>query len=147
MIDMVKLSYASGTSSKPLLGCTIGEKIDEIVKLYQDNDALIVHQQNINWSYTKLQKEVNQCAKALMFYGLQKGDRVGIWAPNKAEWTVLQFAKAKAGVILVNINPSYRLHELEYVLNQSECKMIVIAEKFKKSNYEEMMMELAPLGP
>ena len=79
-----------------------------------------------------------------MACGLQKGDRVGIWSPNRSEWTVLQFATAKVGIILVNINPSYRLHELKYALNQSGCKMIVLADQFKTSNYSELILELAP---
>ncbi|MCE2612278.1 AMP-binding protein [Flavobacteriaceae bacterium D16] len=141
---MTKLSYASGISHEPLLGSTIGDKFDEIVSLFPDNDALIVHHQNVKWTYQQLQEQVNVCAKALIASGINKGDRVGIWSSNRCEWTVLQFATAKAGAILVNINPSYRIHELEYALNQSGCKMLVIADKFKYSNYEKMIMELAP---
>ncbi|MCX2719720.1 AMP-binding protein [Lentiprolixibacter aurantiacus] len=141
---MTALSYASGTSNEPLLGITIGDKFDEIVSQYPDNDALIVHHQKVKWSYRELQQQVNDCAKALIASGIKKGDRVGIWSSNRSEWTVLQFATAKAGAILVNINPSYRIHELEYALNQSGCKMLVLADKFKSSNYEKMILELAP---
>jgi fatty-acyl-CoA synthase len=141
---MKNISYTSGTSSTPLLGMTIGDKFDEIVKKYPDNDALIVAHQNIRWTYADLAAAVHQCAKALMACGLQKGDRVGIWAPNCYEWTVLQFATAKAGIILVNINPSYRKNELVYALNQSGCKMLVLAKQFKYSEYAEMLMEIAP---
>ena len=137
-------SYSSGTSSIPLLGLTIGEKFDEIVQQYPQNEALIVVHQNIRWTYQDLQREVDQCARALMACGLVKGDRVGIWAPNCAEWTVLQLATAKAGIVLVNINPSYRKHEVQYALNQSGCKMLVLSERFKYSHYTQMISELAP---
>ena len=141
---MIKQSYTSGTSSIPLIGMTIGDKFDETVRKYQDKEALIVHHQNIRWSYRQLKIHVDKCAKALIACGLQKGDRVGIWSPNCSEWTVLQFATAKVGVILVNINPSYRLHELKYALNQSGCKMLVLADQFKSSNYSKMILDLAP---
>ncbi len=141
---MATTSYVSGISDQPLLGLTIGDKFDETVSRFPDNEALIVHHQNIRWTYSELQEEVNNCARALLTLGIQKKDRVGIWSANRAEWTVLQFATAKVGAILVNINPSYRIHELEYALNQSGCKMLVIADKFKSSNYERMVMELAP---
>ncbi|MEL6969949.1 MAG: AMP-binding protein [Bacteroidota bacterium] len=137
-------SYSSGTSSIPLLGMTIGEKFDAIVRQYPQNEALIVTHQHIRWTYQELQQEVNLCARALMACGLEKGDRVGIWAPNCAEWTVLQFATAKAGVVLVNINPSYRKHEVQYALNQSGCKMLVLAKAFKTSYYTQMIADLAP---
>ncbi|MDX1315586.1 MAG: AMP-binding protein, partial [Eudoraea sp.] len=141
---MTTISYASGISNEPLLGITIGAKFDETASQYPDNDALIVHHQNIKWSYRELKEQVVDCAKALIASGIKKGDRVGIWSSNRSEWTVLQFATAKAGAILVNINPSYRIHELEYALNQSGCKMLVLADKFKSSNYEKMILELAP---
>ena len=137
-------SYSSGTSSIPLLGMTIGEKFDEIVQEYAQNEALIVSHQNIRWTYEELQREVDLCARALMACGLEKGDRAGIWAPNCYEWTVLQLATAKAGVVLVNINPSYRKHEVQYALNQSGCKLLVLAEQFKSSHYTQMITELAP---
>ncbi|MEL7421427.1 MAG: AMP-binding protein [Bacteroidota bacterium] len=137
-------SYSSGTSSIPLLGMTIGEKFDDIVQQYPQNEALIVTHQHIRWTYSELQQEVDVCAKALLACGLEKGDRVGIWAPNCAEWTVLQFATAKAGVVLVNINPSYRKHEVQYALNQSGCKMLVLAKQFKTSHYTQMIADLAP---
>jgi len=138
------LSYTSGTSTIPLLGLTIGDQFDLTVSRYPDNPALISRHQHIHWTYRELQEQVNQCAKALLHLGIQKGERVGIWAPNCAEWVITQFATSKIGVILVNINPSYRLHELEYVLNQSGCSAIVIASAFKTSNYTEMLATLAP---
>ncbi|MEO1513456.1 MAG: AMP-binding protein [Bacteroidota bacterium] len=141
---MSQQSYSSGTSAVPLLGKTIGDQFDEIVQRFSEREALIVHHQNIRWTYGDLREEVNRCAKALLACGLQKGDRLGIWSPNRSEWAVLQFATAKVGVILVNINPSYRTHELKYALHQSGCKMLVLADQFKKSNYVQMISDLVP---
>jgi len=137
-------SYTSAISDTPLLGLTIGDMLDQTVEKYPDQPALISRQQNIRLTYRQLQAQVNQCAKGLMQLGFQKGQRVGIWSPNRAEWCITQFATSKIGVILVNINPSYRLHELEYVLKQSGCTGIVLAPEFKTSNYTEMVTTLAP---
>ncbi len=137
-------SYTSGTSDTPLLGLTIGDMFDQTAATYPDQPALISRHQNIRLTYRELQAQVNQCARALLHLGIAKGQRVGIWSPNRAEWCITQFATAKIGAILVNINPSYRLHELEYVLNQSGCSAIVIAAAFKTSNYTEMLNSLAP---
>ncbi|MBT8307195.1 MAG: AMP-binding protein, partial [Maribacter sp.] len=141
---MAGISYKCGISDEPLLGITIGDKFDEIVSQFPDNEALIVQHQNIRFTYRQLQKQVNDCAKALLTIGIKKGERVGIWSSNRYEWTVLQFATAKIGAILVNINPAYRIHELEYALNQSGCKILVIADKFKTSDYQKMLMALIP---
>lgn len=138
------LSYTNGASTIPLLGLTIGDQFDLTVNRYPDNPALISRHQHIHWTYRELQEQVNRCARALLHLGIQKGERVGIWAPNCAEWVITQFATSKIGIILVNINPSYRMHELEYVLNQSGCSAIVIASAFKTSNYTEMIATLAP---
>ncbi len=137
-------SYTSGTSDTPLLGLTIGDMFDQTAATYPDQPALISRHQNIRLTYRELQAQVNQCARALLHLGIKKGQRVGIWSPNRAEWCITQFATSKIGAILVNINPSYRLHELEYVLNQSGCSAIVIAAAFKTSNYTEMLNSLAP---
>ncbi|MBV9713447.1 MAG: AMP-binding protein [Ktedonobacteraceae bacterium] len=137
-------SYASGTSDTPLLGLTIGNMFDQTVAKYPANMALISRQQHIRLTYSELQSQVNQCAKGLMQLGFKKGERIGIWAPNCAEWCIVQFATSKIGVILVNINPSYRVHELEYVLQQSGCSALVLASQFKTSNYTEMVVSLAP---
>ena len=141
---MSRLSYTSGISDVPLIGMTIGDKFDETVGRYPKREALIVRHQNIRWTYSELRDQVDRCAKALIASGCNKGDRVGIWSPNRSEWTILQLATAKVGVILVNINPSYRLHELKYALTQSGCKMLVLADQFKTSNYSQMILELAP---
>jgi fatty-acyl-CoA synthase len=137
-------SYTSGTSTIPLIGMTIGDLFDQTVSRHPDNPALISRHQGIRWNYRELQAQVNQCAKALLHLGVKKGQRVGIWAPNCAEWCITQFATSKIGAILVNINPSYRLNEIEYVLKQSGCSSIVIASAFKTSNYTEMIATLAP---
>lgn len=138
------LSYSCGTSNKPLLGITIGELLDEISEQFPENEALISIHQKVRFTYKTFNELVNQCAKAFVAIGVQKGDRVGIWSPNRYEWTIVQFATAKIGAILVNINPSYRLNELEYVLNQSGCKVLVTAEKFKMADFTAMLYELAP---
>lgn len=137
-------SYTSGVSEKPLIGMTIGDKFDEIAATYPDNDALIVRHQGLRYTYRQLKEAVDQAARAFLAIGVKRGDRVGMWSPNCAQWTITQFATAKVGAILVNINPAYRLHELEYALNQSEASFLVTADTFKSSNYTEMLFELAP---
>ncbi len=141
---MSELSYVSGTSSVPLLGKTIGEMFDETVEKFPETEALVVVHQNIRWTYRLLKQQVDKCALGLHAMGLRKGDRIGIWALNRAEWAVLQYASAKLGAILVNINPSYRVHELEYVLKQSGCKFLVIDEKTEHANYADMVYQLVP---
>lgn len=140
----MQLSYTCGTSDRPLIGDTIGNLFDQTVAKYPENEALIVKHQNIRYTYRQFQEKVNECARALLAIGIRKGDRVGVWAPNCAEWVTVQFATAKIGAIQVNINPSYRLHELEYALNQSGCVCIVMATKYNISDYTEMLYELAP---
>lgn len=137
-------SYVSGTSDTPLLGLTIGDCFDQTVERYPDNEALVVRHQNIRLTYRQLQQEVNRLAKGLIQLGLQKGQRIGIWSPNNSEWCITQFATAKIGTILVNINPAYRLSELEYALRQSGCSAVIIAPQFKTSNYTQMLSELCP---
>ncbi len=139
-----RLSYSSGPSAKPLIGATIGQYFDQIVESYPDREALVIPHQNVRLTYRQLKREVDRIAKGLLCAGLKRGERIGIWAPNCLEWALTQYATAKIGAILVNINPSYRLHELEYVLNQSECHFLVAADKFKYSNYTGMLRELAP---
>ncbi|MBS3805015.1 MAG: AMP-binding protein [Oleiphilaceae bacterium] len=137
-------SYTSGVSDKPLLGMTIGDMLDRTAARFPDNDALIALHQDIRWTYRELQAEVNRCARALIAIGVNRGDRVGIWAPNRYEWTVTQFATAKIGAILVNINPAYGVHELEYALNLAGVRYLVTADSFKASDYRSMLYELAP---
>jgi fatty-acyl-CoA synthase len=137
-------SYASGASDKPLLGVTIGDLFDQIVARYPDNEALVSRHQGLRYSYRALKTVVEQGARALLALGVAKGERVGIWAPNCAEWAITQFATSKIGAILVNINPSYRVHELQYALKQSGCAYLIIAPQFRTSNYTAMIYELAP---
>ncbi|MEN9609962.1 MAG: hypothetical protein RLZZ628_776 [Bacteroidota bacterium] len=138
------LSYINGIGKEPLLGMTIGDLFDQTAHKFPNNDALIVPHQNIRYTYRQFKQIVDQCAKSFLALGVQKGERVGIWSPNRAEWTITQFATAKIGAILVNINPGYRLHELEYALNQSGCSVLVLADKLKTSNFTQMMFDLAP---
>jgi fatty-acyl-CoA synthase len=143
---MAKLtqSYVHGASTAPLLGDTIGVHFDRAVARWPDRDALIVRHQNIRWSYAELKRRVDALAAGLLALGLEPGDRIGIWSPNNAEWCVTQFATAKAGLILVNINPAYRLSELDYALNKVGCKALITADSFKSSDYVGMLRELAP---
>ncbi|WP_037361543.1 AMP-binding protein [Amycolatopsis orientalis] len=140
-------SYASGTSSVPLLGDTIGDNFDRTVAAFGDRDALVDREAGTRWTYRELAAEVDTLAHGLLAAGIGKGDRVGIWSPNRAEWTFLQYATAKIGAILVNINPAYRSHELQYVLNQAGIRMLVAADKFKTSDYAAMIEEVRPNCP
>src|SRR5215468_1026909 len=137
-------SYTSGTSDRPLLGVTIGDLFDQIAERHPDNEALVSCHQGLRYRYRDLRAEVDRCARALIGLGVAKGQRVGIWAPNCAEWAIVQFATAKLGAILVNINPSYRLNEVQYALRQSGCTWLVIAPQFKTSDYTGMIHLLAP---
>jgi fatty-acyl-CoA synthase len=137
-------SYVHGASSTPLIGDTIGVHFDKAAMRWPDAEALVVRHQNIRWTYSELQQQVDAMAAGLLALGLQPGDRVGIWSPNNAEWVVTQFATAKAGLILVNINPAYRLAELEYALSKVGCKALITAASFKTSDYVGMLRNLAP---
>src|SRR5580658_8814775 len=137
-------SYVHGASDLPLIGETVGVHFDRIVERFPERDALIVRHQNIRWNYRELQREVDAFAAGLVALGLKPGERVGIWSPNNAEWVLTQFATAKAGLILVHINPAYRLSELEYALNKSGCVALVTASRFKSSDYLAMLRDLAP---
>jgi fatty-acyl-CoA synthase len=137
-------SYVHGANDVPLIGQTIGEYFDGIVARFPDTDALIVRHQNVRWSYRQLQQRVDAFAAGLLALGLEPGDRIGIWSPNNSEWVIAQFATARAGLILVNINPAYRLAELEYALNKVGCKALISATALKTSNYVAMLNQLAP---
>ncbi|MBJ9986742.1 AMP-binding protein [Acinetobacter sp. S40] len=140
----VRLSYASGTSSQPLLGVTIGEKFDQACLQYAEQEAIISSHQGRRLTYQQLQNEVNAFACSLLKLGFQKGERLAIWSPNCVEWTVAQFAAFKAGIILVNLNTAYKSHELEYVLNKVSCKGLIIAAQFKTTDYQELLNKIAP---
>jgi len=123
---------------------TIGNLLDETVTNYGGKQAIVVRHQGVRLSYSELNEQVNQVAANLLARGIEKGDRVGIWSPNNLQWVVTQFATAKIGAILVNINPAYRISELEYVLNKVACKALVLAEQFKSSDYVGMLKSLTP---
>lgn len=138
------LSYVTGLSTQPLIGETIGLNFDRTIAQWGDRPGLIVRQQGIRWSYVELGAKVDAFAAGLLALGLHTGDRVGIWSPNNAEWVITQFATAKAGLVLVNINPAYRLSELEYALNKVGCRALITATRFKTSDYVGMVNTLAP---
>lgn len=137
-------SYVHGNSGRPLIGKTIGALLDEVSTTDGSREALVVAHQKIRWTYAELKSRSDAFASGLLDIGLEPGDRVGIWAPNCAEWTVAQFATAKAGLILVNINPAYRLSELEHVLQAVGCRALITATRFKTSDYIAMIRELVP---
>ena len=130
--------------SAPLLSATIGQHLDKIAERDPDHMALVMPHQNIRWTYFEFVQQVNRLATGLLRLGIEPGDRVGIWSPNRYEWVLTQFATAKIGAIMVCVNPAYRLYELEYALNKVECKAIISAPSFKTSRYLDMLLELAP---
>ncbi len=137
-------SYMHGASDQPMIGDTIGVHFDRTVARCADRPALIVRQQGIHWTWAELARHVDAFAAGLVALGLQPGDRVGIWSPNNAEWIITQYATAKAGLILVNINPAYRVTELEYALNKVGSRALITMPSFKTSDYIGMLRELAP---
>lgn len=137
-------SYEHGVSPIPLAGMTVGELLTQTAVKYPASDALVVPYQDIRWTYHELNHRAETVAAGLLSLGLRPGERIGVWAPNMAEWVELQFATAKAGLILVNINPAYRLSELEYALNQVEVAALVLVPEFKTSDYIAMLTELVP---
>jgi fatty-acyl-CoA synthase len=139
---MTTLSHVRGPADLPLLEETIGDNFDRTVATHGDRDALIEHATGRRWTYTQLRVDVDALAHGLIRSGVEKGDRVGIWAPNCAEWTLLQFATAKIGAILVCVNPAYRTHELSYVLNQAGIRTLVAAPGFRGADYAAMIDEV-----
>ncbi|MDV7355932.1 AMP-binding protein [Rhodococcus sp. NPDC019627] len=140
-------SYTSGLGDAPMLGDTIGDNFDRTVAAHGRRDALVDVPSGRRWTYTELAQDVNTLAAALLTRGIVKGDRVGIWAPNCPEWTLIQYATAKIGAVLVNINPAYRAHELKYVLGQAGIRLLVSASEFKTSDYGAMIEEVRPECP
>jgi len=137
-------SYVHGVSLTPLLDLTVGQLFDRTVARWPDREALVVRHQKVRWTWRELQQQVDAFAAGLIGLGMKPGERIGIWSPNTAEWIVTQFASAKAGLILVNVNPAYRLPELEYALNRVGCKALITATRFKTSDYIAMLHEIAP---
>jgi len=136
------LSYVHGASNVPLIGSTIGDLVDKIAKRFPDRDALISRHQKIRYTYREFKTECERVARSLIACGVEKGDRVGIWSPNNAEWVLIQFATAKIGAILVNVNPAYRSSELTFALKQSGCTTLIISSPYKTSNYPEILREV-----
>ncbi|WP_444436201.1 AMP-binding protein [Pseudomonas sp. A6] len=137
-------SYTRGRQDKPLLAMTIGAAFDDTASRFADREALVVRHQNLRYTWAQLAEAVDATARAFLALGLRQGDRLGIWAPNCAQWCITQFASAKIGAVLVNINPAYRANELEYALKQSGCRWLVCADAFKTSDYHGMLAELLP---
>jgi len=143
-MDQPNQSYSRGSQDKTLLAMTIGQAFDRTVAQFPDGEALVVRHQQRRYTWRQLAETVDLHARAFLALGMQTGDRLGIWAPNCAEWCISQIASAKLGVILVNINPAYRSSELEYVLKQSDCQWLVCAGSFKTSDYHAMLQALNP---
>src|SRR3954449_12025027 len=137
-------SYARGETSPALLEETIGANFERTVARHPDREALVEVATGRRWTWSSLDGDVNALARGLLAAGIAKGDRVGIWAPNCAEWTLVQYATAKVGAILVNVNPAYLTHELSYALNQSGLRLLFSAEDFKSSDYRAMIEEVRP---
>jgi len=144
---MMEIAYGSGASSVPLLGQTIGQNLAATVERFGDREALVVPFQDVRLTYAELAFEVERVARGLMASGLERGDRVGIWSPNNAEWVLVQYATAQVGVILVNLNPAYRTSEVAYALRQSGCRAVIAATDFKTSDYRAMLAEVRPELP
>src|SRR6202042_3810238 len=142
MTSPAPLSYSHGTSPHPLLGETIGANLKRIAAVHGGREALVDVPSGRRWTYATFDADTDTLARGLIAAGMKAGDRVGIWAPNCPEWVLMQYATAKAGIILVNINPAYRSHELGYALRQSGVRMLISAEAFKSSDYREMIDEV-----
>ncbi|OYV81408.1 MAG: AMP-binding protein, partial [Acidiphilium sp. 21-68-69] len=141
---MTSTSYVQGPGDTPRLGITIGEALAETARRHPDREALVVRESGERFTYAAFDRAVDDVAAGLLALGLRRGDRIGIWSPNNAEWAILQFASARAGIILVTINPAYRTAELEYVLNDVQCRALVLARTFKSSDYVAMLGSIPP---
>ena len=141
---MIQDSYSSGISDIPLIGMTIGDMLDSIADKYPENEAIVSVEQNIRWTYAEFKTRAEMLGRSLMAIGVKKGDRVAIWAMNYAEWILVQFATAKIGAIMVNINPAYRTFELDYALKQAEVHTLILQGRFKSSDYVGMFYEACP---
>jgi fatty-acyl-CoA synthase len=140
----MRASYVHGTSTTPLLGLTIGEALRQTVEQHGDREALVVPHQHYRATWREFFEQTSLIARGLMTHGVKKGDRLGLWSPNRFEWVVLQYAAARVGAILVNLNPAYRSHELEYALTQSSVSLLISARSFRQADYVKMMREVQP---
>ncbi len=143
-VKIDSLSHLVGDTNRPLLNKTIGKLLEDAASQYPNNTAIISSKQNTRMSYSELNQTVNTVARSFIALGLKKGDRIGIWSPNNIEWVITLYAAARAGLVLVNINPAYRLSELEYALRRVGCRALVLAKSFKSSDYTEMLRALVP---
>jgi fatty-acyl-CoA synthase len=143
----MELAQDAGPTDVPLLDDTIGANLARTVAAHGDREALVARHQGVRWTYAEFADRVARLARGLIGLGLEPGDRVGLWSPNYAEWTLVQYATAEIGVILVNVNPAYRTHELAYALNQSGCRMLFAAPSFKTSDYVDMVEQVQPEVP
>ncbi|WP_321298352.1 AMP-binding protein [Marinifilum fragile] len=139
---MNKLSYEHGSSEMPLLGETITERLRRTVEQFPDREALVVPYQNYRATYQEFWTQIEEIAKGLLAFGVKKGDRIGIWSPNRHEWVIVQFATARIGAILVNVNPAYKASELKFALRQSEISLLIMSKNFRKTNYFEIIQEV-----
>src|SRR5436190_12841709 len=139
---MPSLSYAHGASSVPLLGETIGQNLRRTVERFGDREALVVRHQGYRATYRELWEQTTRAARGLLAHGVRKGDRVGIWSPNRAEWVVIQYATARIGAILVNINPAYKTAELRYALQQSGVSLLLLAKAFRTADYVGILRDV-----
>src|SRR3954471_19283622 len=137
-------SYVCGISDTPLLGDTIGRSLDQAARRWGDREALVSPSHGVRWTWKEFAERVDALAAGFVALGLERGERIGIWSLNRAEWVLTQFAAAKAGLILVTINPAYRLSEVEFALNKVGCAALVTATAFKHSDYIGMVNTLAP---
>ncbi|MCA7084617.1 AMP-binding protein [Cupriavidus sp. DB3] len=144
LIPNAGLSLVTGATDVPLSDQTIAELLAATAAAHPDAEAVVFREQGIRWTWRQFSEQVDRLATGLLARGIARGDRVGIWSPNRQEWLVTQFATARIGAILVNINPAYRLAELEYALNKAGVRMLITAPRFKSSNYIEMLQKLAP---
>jgi len=140
----LRQSYVHGASAKPLIGETIGALLDRVAAEAPDSPALVVRHQGVRWSYRELRARADDLAAGLLALGLAPGERIGIWSPNNSEWVLTQFATAKAGLILVNINPAYRAHEFDYVMNKVGCRALILSPGFRGNDYIAALRALAP---
>jgi fatty-acyl-CoA synthase len=137
-------SYFHRTADTPLLDDTLGGALDKAAERWPDQEAVVVRDQGVRLTFSELRHQADRLAAGLIALGLKPGDRVGLWSPNRVEWVLTQYATAKAGLILVNINPAYRAAELEYALNKVECRALITADRFKTTDYIGILRELAP---
>src|SRR3954471_23834442 len=144
---MARASYEHGASATPLSGETLGESLRHTVERFGKREALVVRHQGYRATYAELWEQVGLAARGLLAHGVQKGDRIGLWAPNRYEWVIVAHAAARVGAILVNVNPAYKTAELEYALNQSGVSLLILSRGFRQSDYVAMLAEVRPRCP